>query len=261
MRNKKAPSLAAVGAGKKDGKVRDLACPHSATPALPAQAECCANCQFFRRVALPSGRDRLLCQLTGEKFYSAAGWCDLFAAGSWDETWADPAPAPLPKWLLRAAERLRALTHALALGMVEFPNNVRRNRRLCRAPHGEKSGLFCFVSIPATGASCERRYISTGHVQYPRGLAALRWPGSVSRLFLCLQSLKQRRCLMHSIPLFRAASCGGRASLSFLLRKLARAGETAALVALLGTSLSTSARVRWAMLGNVLTVEEVRHAA
>ncbi|HCZ43227.1 MAG TPA: hypothetical protein DHV46_01475 [Desulfovibrio piger] len=66
---------------------------------------------------------------------------------------------------------------------------------------------------------------------------------------------------MHSIPLFRPASCGGRASLSFLLRKLARAGETAALVALLGTSLSTSARVRWAMLGNVLTVEEVRHAA
>lgn len=159
------------------------------------------------------------------------------------------------------AGSLWPLTRALALGMVEFPNNVRRNRRLCRAPHGEKSGLFCFVSIPATGASCERRYISTGHVQYPRGLAALRWPGSVSRLFLCLQSLKQSRCFMYSIPLFRAASCGGRASLSFLLRKLARAGETAALVALLGTSLSTSARVRWAMLGNVLTVKEVRHVA
>lgn len=61
---------------------------------------------------------------------------------------------------------------------------------------------------------------------------------------------------MHSIPLFRPASCGGCASLSFLLRKLARAGETAALVALLGTS----ARVRWAMLGHVLTVVEVRHA-
>lgn len=27
---------------------------------------------------------------------------------------------------------------------------------------------------------------------------------------------------MYSIPLFRPASCGGRASLSFLLRKLAR---------------------------------------
>ena len=241
MIQKKSPrGLAAVGAGKKGGKVRDLACPHSATPALPAQGESCDRCQFFRIVALASGHDRKLCMMTGEKLRTAAGWCDLFAPGKWEE--------------------LRPLTRALALGMVEFPNNVRRNRRLCRAPHGEKSGLFCFVSIPATGASCERRYISTGHVQYPRGLAALRWPGSVSRLFLCLQSLKQRRCLMHSIPLFRPASCGGRASLSFLLRKLARAGETAALVALLGTSLSTSARVRWAMLGHVLTVVEVRHA-
>ena len=97
------------------------------------------------------------------------------------------------------AERLRALTHALVSGMVEAPNNVRRSRRLHHAPHGEKSGLFRFVSIPATGVSCERRYISTGHVQYPRGLAALRWPGSVSRLFLCLQPLKQRRYPMHSI--------------------------------------------------------------
>lgn len=241
MIQKKSPrGLAAVGAGKKGGKVRDLACPHSATPARPAQAECCANCQFFRIVALASGHDRKLCMMTGEKLRTAAGWCDLFAPGKWEE--------------------LRALTHALVFGMVEAPNKARRSRRLCRAPHGEKSGLFRFVSIPATGVSCERRYISTGHVQYPRGLAALLWPGSVSRLFLCLQSLKQSRCFMYSIPLFRPASCGGRASLSFLLRKLARAGETAALVALLGTSLSTSARVRWAMLGHVLTVVEVRHA-
>ena len=41
------------------------------------------------------------------------------------------------------AERLRALTHALVSGMVEAPNNTRRNRRLCRAPHGEKSGFSC----------------------------------------------------------------------------------------------------------------------
>ena len=41
------------------------------------------------------------------------------------------------------AERLRALTHALVSGMVEAPNNTRRNRRLCRAPRGKKCGLFC----------------------------------------------------------------------------------------------------------------------
>ena len=95
MRNKKAPSLAAVGAGKKGGKVRDLACPHSATPPRSSQSECCSCCQFFRRVALASGHDRKLCMMTGEKLRTAAGWCDLFAPGKWEETWADPAPAPV----------------------------------------------------------------------------------------------------------------------------------------------------------------------
>lgn len=94
MRNKKAPSLAAVGAGKKGGKVVNLACPHSATPPRSSQSECCANCQFFRVVALASGHDRKLCMMTGEKLRTAAGWCDLFAPGKWEETWADPAPAP-----------------------------------------------------------------------------------------------------------------------------------------------------------------------
>ena len=242
MRNKKAPSLAAVGAGKKGGKVVNLACPHSATPPRSSQSECCANCQFFRVVALASGHDRKLCMMTGEKLRTAAGWCDLFAPGKWEE--------------------LRPLTRARCLGQTELPQTVRGVTDAFRMPHmQEKSGLFCFVSIPATGVSCERRSILTGHLQYPRGLAASDWPGRVSRLFLRLQNPKQVRCFMHSIPLFRPASCGGRASLSFLLRKLARAGETAALVALLGTSLSTSARVRWAMLGHVLTVVEVRHAA
>lgn len=242
MIQKKSPRcLAAVGAGKKGGKVRDLACPHHATPPRPAQSECCANCQFFRVVALASGHDRKLCMMTGEKLRTAAGWCDLFAPGKWEE--------------------LRPLTRARCLGQTELPQTVRGVTDAFRMPHmQEKSGLFCFVSIPATGVSCERRSILTGHLQYPRGLAASDWPGRVSRLFLRLQNPKQVRCFMHSIPLFRPASCGGRASLSFLLRKLARAGETAALVALLGTSLSTSARVRWAMLGHVLTVVEVRHA-
>lgn len=230
-----------MGAGKKGGKVVNLACPHSATPPRPAQGESCDRCQFFRAVALASGRERLLCMLSGEKLRTAAGGCDLFAPGKWEE--------------------LRPLTRARCLGQTELPQTVRGVTDAFRMPHmQEKSGLFCFVSIPATGVSCERRSILTGHLQYPRGLAASDWPGRVSRLFLRLQNPKQVRCFMHSIPLFRPASCGGRASLSFLLRKLARAGETAALVALLGTSLSTSARVRWAMLGHVLTVVEVRHA-
>lgn len=242
MIQKKSPrGLAAVGANQKGGKVVNLACPHDATPPRPAQGESCDRCQFFRAVALASGRERLLCMLSGEKLRTAAGGCELFAPGKWEE--------------------LRPLTRARCLGQTELPQTVRGVTDAFRMPHmQEKSGLFCFVSIPATGVSCERRSILTGHLQYPRGLAASDWPGRVSRLFLRLQNPKQVRCFMHSIPLFRPASCGGRASLSFLLRKLARAGETAALVALLGTSLSTSARVRWAMLGHVLTVVEVRHA-
>lgn len=56
MIQKKSPRcLAAVGANQKGGKVRDLAYPHHATPPRPAQAESCDRCQFFRRVALPSG--------------------------------------------------------------------------------------------------------------------------------------------------------------------------------------------------------------
>lgn len=152
---RKSPPAATEG----QAKLAKFACNYVATPARPAQAESCDRCQFFRAVALPSGRNRLLCMLTGEKLRTAAVGCDLFTPGKWEELWANPNPSPLPKWLLRTAERLRPLTRALALGMVETPNNVRRNRRLCRAPHGEKSGLFCFVSTSATGASCRRRYI------------------------------------------------------------------------------------------------------
>ena len=57
------------------------------------------------------------------------------------------------------------LTSSPCLGNSDLPQNVgRRSRRLCRAPHGEKSGFSCFVSNPATGASCGRCYILTGHV-------------------------------------------------------------------------------------------------
>lgn len=199
MRNKKAPSLAAVGADQKGGKVVNLACPHSATPALPAQGESCDRCQFFRRVALASGRDRLICQLTGEKLRTAAGWCELFAAGKFEEVWADPNPSPLPKWLLRTAERLRALTHALVSGMVEAPNRVRRNRRLCHAPHGEKSGLFCFCQHNATGAFCGG-YISAERRPVSARTGGLTLAGERRSAFFCaFKTPKQSRCFMHSI--------------------------------------------------------------
>ena len=268
MTQKKSPRcLAAVGADQKGGK-EFLASSDLATPARPAQAECCANCQFFRAVALASGHDRKLCMLSGEKLRTAAGWCDLFAAGSWEETWADPNPSPLPKWLLRSAERLRALTHTVVSGMVEAPKyNERRTASaipvICPgAGRSTRKSIAANSAYHAAGVFIGWRVhigqsVRPGVRETP---AASRWAGE---RMLCPFSFYSRNneAPMHSIPLFRAASCGGRVSLSFLLRKLARAGETAALVALLGTSLSTSARVRWAMLGNVLTVVEVNHAA
>lgn len=101
MTQKKSPRcLAAVGADQKGGK-EFLASSDHATPPRPAQSECCSCCQFSRIVALASGHDRKLCMMTGEKLRTAAGWCDLFAPGKWEETWADPAPAPRQSWLCR----------------------------------------------------------------------------------------------------------------------------------------------------------------
>lgn len=87
--------LSALGANQEGGKITNLACPHHATPSRPAQAESCDRCQFFRAVALPSGRERRLCLLSGEKLRTAAGGGELFAPGTWKELWADPAPAPV----------------------------------------------------------------------------------------------------------------------------------------------------------------------
>lgn len=111
MTQKKSPRcLAAVGADQKGGK-EFLASSNLATPARPAQGESCDRCQFFRIVALASGHDR--------KLRTAAGWCDLFAPGKWGE--------------------LRPLTRALALGMVEFPNQTRRSKRLSSIPNAGRS--------------------------------------------------------------------------------------------------------------------------
>ena len=47
---------------------------------------------------------------------------------------------PLPDRLRLIAQP--PLTACPASGNLNFPNNHRRHRRLCRAPHGEKSGCF-----------------------------------------------------------------------------------------------------------------------
>ena len=93
---------------------------------------------------------------------------------------------------------LRRLTLRGLSGMVEAPNKVRRHRRLCRAPHGEKCGLFCFVSIPATGASCERRYILAERRPVSARTGGLTLAGERRSAFFYVQFPKQGRCFMIS---------------------------------------------------------------
>lgn len=94
---------------------------------------------------------------------------------------------------------LRRLTLRGLSGMVEAPNQARRHRRLCRAPHGEKCGLFCFVSIPATGASCERRYILAERRPVSARTGGLAWAGERRSAFFCAVKIpKPSRCFMIS---------------------------------------------------------------
>lgn len=85
---RKSPPAATEG----QAKLAKFACNYVATSARPAQSESCDRCQFFRRVALPSGRNRLLCMLTGERLTAAdvATACAHFMPGDWAATWGDP---------------------------------------------------------------------------------------------------------------------------------------------------------------------------
>ena len=99
------------------------------------------------------------------------------------------------------------LTSPVPFGNSGVPQNrMRRIRRLYLSPQfGKKCGLSCFVSNPASGVPSGWCYILTGHVQYPRGLAASFWPGSVSRLFLCSNPKQNEVPMLH----FFLSNCGG----------------------------------------------------
>ena len=237
IKEKSPRCLAAVGAGKKGGKVAELAYPHDATSPRPSQSECCSGYQLFRAVPLLSSRGRLLCMLTGEKLHTAAGWCAMFAPGHWAE--------------------LRALTCARALGMVEIPNQTRRSKRLSSIPHAGRSlaAQTAFaVKAPAGrmpgGLLAHIGRVVTSSIREDWRLRLSR--GALYPAFFI--SPESNEVPMYFIPFFRPASCGGRASLSSLFRKLVRADETAALVALLGTS----ARLCREMFHNIPTMQEVR---
>mgnify|MGYP000548482471 CR=1 FL=1 len=100
-------------------------------------------------------------------------------------------------------------------------------------PHTmEKSGFFCFVSNPASGVPSGRCYILTGHVQYPRGLAASFGPGSVFRLFLCPNPKPKEAPMLRFFLSSRYLRLRHRL-LSLLITLAGRAGATLALGVLL----------------------------
>lgn len=98
---------------------------------------------------------------------------------------------PLPQ-----TSRPSPLTFPRLSPIFEPPNNTRRNRRLPRAPHGGKERSYLFRQ-----QSRHRCILWTVlHIDGTRPdvretQAALCWPGSVSRLFLC-PIPKQHRCSM-----------------------------------------------------------------
>ena len=93
------------------------------------------------------------------------------------------------------------MTSLACFGNSEVPQNlVRRSRRLCRAPHVEKSGFSRFLPplhLLAVWPLGLRLHI--GGKQRPdvrETQAALRGPGSLVSAFFVAQFLKSRRCIM-----------------------------------------------------------------
>lgn len=96
------------------------------------------------------------------------------------------------------------LTSAAWLGNSDLPQNVgRRSRRLCRAPHGEKSGFSCFVSNPARGASSGWCYILTGQRPVSVRTGGLPTTGERCSVFFCAQIPKSRCSMFHIITTSR----------------------------------------------------------
>lgn len=93
------------------------------------------------------------------------------------------------------------LTFSPWLGNSGLPrNSARRSRRLCRAPHDEKSGFSCF--LPPLRPLAFMGLWDCGYILAERrpGVretpAALHWPGSVVSAFFCTPIPKQCRCIM-----------------------------------------------------------------
>lgn len=101
-------------------------------------------------------------------------------------------------------QKQAALTYLLTarpvLGILIFPNQTRRNRRHCRAPHGEKYGLFCYrhqcISLGCGYILVEQRPVSVRTGGLPT-------TGERCSVFFCAQIPKSRCSMFHIITTSR----------------------------------------------------------
>lgn len=147
----------------------------------------------------------------------------------------------------------RPLTRGALFCILAIPKPTRHNRSLCPRPRaGENVGLFCSChQCTRWGAVTYWRNNVRDTVRSRRP----RWAGERCSAFL-FPNPNPTRCLMSvSIILSRpVASCGGRAPLSWLFKKLAHAGECRAIVELCERFSSLDAPVRFFVHGAMLTV-------
>ena len=92
---------------------------------------------------------------------------------------------------------MRSLDFCRTLWLSGLPQNLaRRSRRLCRAPHDEKSGFSCFCHQRATGASCGRGYILADQRPVSVRTGGLARAGERCFAFFCVQIPKSSRFFM-----------------------------------------------------------------
>lgn len=167
MMIKKAPKVAAMGGTKRKRSVKGCG---SCTPwAILLQAGDCGKCAFYRRIQLPSGGMRELCQLTGEKRPTCGMRGCHFLAGTWEKL-----------------DQILGLQKSRDLGNVGFPNLARPGNGLVCSPRvNEIVADKVHTAIHAIADNVGNRldHIGRGNVQYPRGLAVSQGPGSVSLPF------------------------------------------------------------------------------
>ncbi|MBQ3059530.1 MAG: hypothetical protein IJD16_04340 [Desulfovibrio sp.] len=168
MREQKSPTLA--GMGRQKGVI---CVQGERIPTAPVRQEICADCSYLR--AKRNGQELwTFCLFTGESVRPSTPACEFWPGIAYADAVLDSPPVPCAK----------ALTRAGACGMVETPNQTRRNKCLSAAPQREKI-LSANSAVVEMSAISGGQLPHIGRVQRPQvreAAAASDEPGSVVAL-------------------------------------------------------------------------------